>query len=221
MVTHIFIQLVFYLIILFLRIFQCTPVAKIWDPFLPGKCHSGVTTLIIASAVNAATDFIVLIIPLVCVFKLQMSRRKKWGVSAIFTCGIFGCVCSVLRMVDAIQLAHTEDLIYHLQENLLWANGEVSSAIIASCMISLPQFVRHTWPKVARIATWVPNRWRTKSSGSSSGPVGKITPRQPIPVGSFPSDTETLRGDYIELEEGNTGIDSYKKPVRSTTTELY
>ncbi len=150
-----------------------------------------------------------------------MSRRKKWGVSAIFTCGIFSCVCSVLRTVDGVQLARTEDLIYHLQENLLWANGEVASAIIASCMISFPQFIRHTWPKVASIATWIPNRWRTKSSGISSGPVVKIIPRQPNPVSSFPSDTETLRGDYIELEEANTGIDSCKKPVTSTTTEFH
>ncbi len=152
-----------------------------------------------------------------------MSRRQKWGVSAIFATGIFACICSVMRTVSCARLFGVEDLTYHVVDQALWAEGELSSAIVASCMISIPQFVRHVSPKVIGFTTLITSRRRkSRFSSTGNGPVPNTGAKHSDPVKSFPSNSSTLRSDYIELEEGDTALNPYKaSAVKSMTTEVY
>ncbi len=75
---------VFYTAITFVAIFVCTPRAKFWNPLLPGKCANIDAVNIITSVINATSDLVLLLLPIICVWKLQMGLRHKLGMSAVF-----------------------------------------------------------------------------------------------------------------------------------------
>ncbi len=196
--------LIFYIAVLFVAVFACWPREKIWDPLVPGKCVNAPAVLITTSAINAATDLVILFLPIVSVWKLQMGSHKKWGVSAIFATGSFAVICSIMRVVNSIQLVGKQDLTFLLVDQGLWANGELGSGIIAGCMMSLPQFYRSIMPKMASWASWT--SWSRKSSGLNSSSISgrKRVESSTDPVSSFsPTDSSVTRTrrDYIELEE--------------------
>jgi large subunit ribosomal protein L36e len=77
----------FYLAGTLLKIFQCTPISKVWDRDIQGRCLQIEIPILIASAINAVSDFSILLLPLVCVWRLRMKTARKLGVSAMFLAG--------------------------------------------------------------------------------------------------------------------------------------
>ena len=86
-ISLIVVTVVFYSICLFLRIFQCTPREKIWKPKVPGTCIKVQTIIIASASVNVVLDFVMLLLPIIKVWQLQMSKGKKWAVSIVFGTG--------------------------------------------------------------------------------------------------------------------------------------
>ena len=88
--THfiIWFNVLFYIAVALVTIFQCTPREKIWQPFLPGKCVNFNAILIAGAAINVASDFAILALPIGSVWRLQMALRNKVGISAIFAVGL-------------------------------------------------------------------------------------------------------------------------------------
>lgn len=77
----------FYLLFFFIPIFVCSPRSKIWNPDIPGHCLR-IKDLYLASAIfNSFSDIAMLSVPLYLIWKLQMSVRRKVGVSLIFLTG--------------------------------------------------------------------------------------------------------------------------------------
>ena len=83
----IWINLLFYTAVMFVSLFVCTPRQKFWNPTTPGHCLNIKTVNIVASVINAASDLSLMLLPIVCVFQLQMTLRKKLGISAVFAAG--------------------------------------------------------------------------------------------------------------------------------------
>lgn len=68
--------------------FQCTPIYKAWQPWIPGRCLDVYTLIIAASIINVGSDLVILFIPIFCISKLQMRTSRKIGTAAVFTVGI-------------------------------------------------------------------------------------------------------------------------------------
>ena len=78
---------IFYIVYIFVPIFLCFPRSKIWNPEEHGHCLD-VNALYLASAVfNMLSDIAMLSVPIYLIWNLQMSTRRKLGVSAIFLTG--------------------------------------------------------------------------------------------------------------------------------------
>lgn len=58
-----------------------------WDRDTPGHCLGVDIPITIASAINATSDFLILLLPMVSVSKLHMKMSKKLGICAIFLAG--------------------------------------------------------------------------------------------------------------------------------------
>ena len=88
--THfvIWLNLLFYIAIGLVTIFECKPREKIWKPFLPGRCVNFNAVLITGASVNIVSDFVILAFPIASVWRLQMAVRHKIGISAIFAVGL-------------------------------------------------------------------------------------------------------------------------------------
>lgn len=65
----------------------CDPIAKNIDPFLPGTCWENIPWYYASSFINAFLDLVVLILPVPVIWRLRMSRRKKFAVTMVLLLG--------------------------------------------------------------------------------------------------------------------------------------
>ena len=78
---------IFYIISLFITIFQCTPREKIWNPFVSGHCVDFDLYIILTAIYNLVSDMVILGLPIVWILRLQMSGTRRLGFLAVFAIG--------------------------------------------------------------------------------------------------------------------------------------
>ena len=68
---------------------SCTPFAYNWDKTIPGgRCFADINSWYLwVSFPNILTDVFMLILPLPVIWKLQMSRKNKVGLTVVFCTG--------------------------------------------------------------------------------------------------------------------------------------
>ncbi|KAI4184330.1 MAG: hypothetical protein LQ348_004563 [Seirophora lacunosa] len=82
--TLIWTNLFFYIAFAFAVIFQCTPRAKIWNHDVSGSCINVQALFLVGGSWNVLSDFAILILPVAPIWRLQVSPRKKIGISLVF-----------------------------------------------------------------------------------------------------------------------------------------
>lgn len=75
------------LAMLFVCLFQCSPIDKVWHPEKPGHCVDFMKYEWGKSISNLCMDWMILIVPIRPVLKLQMQLSQKALVFAAFMCG--------------------------------------------------------------------------------------------------------------------------------------
>ena len=83
-VVHIFYSIIFF----FVTMFQCKPLAKTWDPTIPGTCMEYQHILVASGVTYLVSDCLMLVFPIFCIWSLQISRDRKYGISAVFLVGM-------------------------------------------------------------------------------------------------------------------------------------
>ena len=78
----------FYISTTFLKIWECIPRARIWDKSVQGRCVNVASVLDVSGFFNTVSDVLILLVPVKAVVNLQMKKKKKAGVLAIFTVGL-------------------------------------------------------------------------------------------------------------------------------------
>lgn len=67
---------------IFIIAFQCLPVAALWDPSIKDfTCLNAGIAFAAGAVLNIASDFVLMILPLPALWKLQTSKRKRFGVA--------------------------------------------------------------------------------------------------------------------------------------------
>lgn len=81
---------IFYIVDMFFTIFACSPREKIWNKFfIGGHCPINYNAIIIATAIfNIISDIAILVLPVSALWKLQMARKKKIGITLLFATGL-------------------------------------------------------------------------------------------------------------------------------------
>jgi hypothetical protein len=74
-------------IMLFIITFECTPIAKIWEPTRPGRCLNTGAIWIGSGVSSLFLDIIVLIIPIPVLWKLHLNLVRKLQIVGVFICG--------------------------------------------------------------------------------------------------------------------------------------
>lgn len=67
--------------------FQCIPVRKTWEMWLPGKCIDTLKFVIGTHSANLILDLIILVLPIAAVWRLHMATMSKIRVAGIFLLG--------------------------------------------------------------------------------------------------------------------------------------
>ena len=81
-------NLAFYTIAFLLIMFECIPLDKAWNPKIKGgHCIDLQAASLAAGAVNVVSDFLILLLPMLAIWRLRMSPKQKIGISAVFATG--------------------------------------------------------------------------------------------------------------------------------------
>lgn len=73
--------------VFFTCVFQCTPIDKAWQPQKPGHCIETIPFLWGNSISNFVIDWMILAVPIVPIWKLQMAPAQKSLVALSFLLG--------------------------------------------------------------------------------------------------------------------------------------
>ncbi|KAJ5555276.1 hypothetical protein N7461_003746 [Penicillium sp. DV-2018c] len=111
----------------------CSPVAKFWHTSLPGHCIDEVAFFRWNGVANMFLDFLVLLLPLPMVWRVNTTRRQKWILTGIFLLGGFVCVVSIIRVVN-FDGSSFADPTYESVGPVTWSSVEQSVAIICACL---------------------------------------------------------------------------------------
>ncbi|OLN83402.1 hypothetical protein CCHL11_03138 [Colletotrichum chlorophyti] len=130
---------------------QCQPFSYFWNQWdgeHQGKCAGFNKAGLTHVALNIALDIIMLVLPLTQIYKLQMDRRKKIGVMAMFLVGVF-----CLRIKSLSELDKVGNMTLDSVAVVLWAHVELGVGIMVACMPNVWHFVKTTSKKVHRLST--------------------------------------------------------------------
>jgi hypothetical protein len=181
---------VFYIVFVFLLIFTCVPRRKIWDSTVEGQCLDWRIILVAGNAVTFLSDVIIWVIPQKIIWRLQLERTKKWGLSALFTIGVFAIICSGVRIHFQVRLIKdSHDSTYLGAKICCWGTCQVTAGFLVACLPSMPvlynNIKKHTW--AVKVGSTMRTLLRRSSNGSGHTSVGNAR--------STPLEEEVLAGD--------------------------
>lgn len=82
------IQVLFGIAVVIALNLACIPTKKKWEFWLPGKCINAHDIETVSATFQLASDCVVLLLPQKVIWDLQLSWKKKLGVSVIFSLGL-------------------------------------------------------------------------------------------------------------------------------------
>lgn len=109
---------------------QCVPSKQPWGH----SCIDESALLITASVINIISDVAVVVIPLGSVWNLQMARKKKRALWALFGFGLLAPGASVARLSYQIVKFNSRNETVNLQITAHLAATEQVIAIVAGCL---------------------------------------------------------------------------------------
>ncbi|KAI1817113.1 hypothetical protein GGS20DRAFT_99875 [Poronia punctata] len=119
---------------------SCEPYEYLWNRTIEGHCRINTAYTSLSAAVFAfSTDIIILFIPQRVIWTLNMSWRRKLGISVVFALGLAACTASIVRLYYTVERAGSSDVAYHLSSVQLTASGEGAAAILVLCVPAIPK----------------------------------------------------------------------------------
>ncbi|KAL8773044.1 MAG: hypothetical protein Q9209_002064 [Squamulea sp. 1 TL-2023] len=120
--------------------FQCRPVAKFWNPFLDGHCVHAYDLYLWNTILNVVTDFLVLLVPIPMLRKLQVGTRQKWVI------GLLTCILSAVRTYYIAILLNQLDTSWNVPTSTSLIVAETNLSVICGCIMVLRPFIRRHLP---------------------------------------------------------------------------
>ncbi|KAF4552951.1 Hypothetical protein D9617_8g049640 [Elsinoe fawcettii] len=129
-----------------LSVFECRPVAKLWNPTLEGYCPSKRVAGEFSKfqgAVGAVTDFALALWPITIVWHLKTSMKVKVGFCLLMAIGILPSIAVIVRIVLLPKISSGGDPTWDFTHFMYWAVSELWAVIILSSIPPLrPLFLR-------------------------------------------------------------------------------
>ncbi|KAK2025920.1 hypothetical protein LX32DRAFT_684926 [Colletotrichum zoysiae] len=141
---------------LFVTLFRCQPVSLAWTFWTgdsTGKCINLVSISISHAAINIALDLWMLTLPVTQIWSMNLARRKKFAVVAMFSLGLFLTIVSAVRISAILDFRkdplnptaldsetdHAPRLVAMLPI-VVWSAIELNVGIFTACIPNIRQF---------------------------------------------------------------------------------
>ncbi|KAK7701732.1 hypothetical protein SLS64_010180 [Diaporthe eres] len=185
----------------------CRPLAFNWDTTIPGgSCGDRNAVFVIAGVTNMITDFMVLLLPLPCILKLQMPSGQKFGLLIVFSMGILITAISIVRL-KSLMIISFEDPTWTLPMGLLWTVLEPELAIINANLPLMRRFFAKIIPKMLSFS-----RSKSTVERSKKNDFEKLSDNGIM--------LRTIGGGYMQRNNVVVGADDSKASEGASTTGI-
>ncbi|KAK7937176.1 uncharacterized protein PG986_014044 [Apiospora aurea] len=146
---------------------QCVPYGLPWG----SSCTNQWLVIIFASIVNIVSDFAILFVPVASVWKLQMSKSRKWAVVSLFAFGTIAPLASIARLIYQIATVDSKDkTVVYLVAGILATAEQVVGIIVGSLPATSSWAVRRLGKlKAGRNALRAASQRLRRDCGTSPG----------------------------------------------------
>ncbi|RDW93166.1 uncharacterized protein DSM5745_00488 [Aspergillus mulundensis] len=127
---------------------NCIPVARFWDPTVPGSCISSKGLWFSNASMHIATDLAILVIPIPALAKLELPRKQKVALISIFAVGGFVCITSICRLISLKKISDSSDPTYDNVGAATWSAVECNVGIICACLPTLRPLISRMIPRL-------------------------------------------------------------------------
>ncbi|KAL2008122.1 hypothetical protein VTN00DRAFT_8104 [Thermoascus crustaceus] len=118
------------IIFTFVICFGCNPVAKQWDPTIPGTCIDTIRSYYAIAGTSLGFDVIIILLPIPVLLKLQLYTRQKAVLIGLFCLGFFVTVIQIIRIFTIKNLkSYTNS-----EAIVIWSIVEISLGVIIPCI---------------------------------------------------------------------------------------
>ncbi|KAL8679485.1 MAG: hypothetical protein Q9224_002180 [Gallowayella concinna] len=125
----------------------CRPFAYNWDPTIKDfTCGNRNAAYIGAGSLNIVTDLMVLMLPIPMVWNLQIPRRNKAILTAVFGMGLFVCIVSILRLISLLTVSYS-DITWTVTDPLLWSMLEPCVGVTCACIPLMRPLLSRAFPE--------------------------------------------------------------------------
>ncbi|KAK7990066.1 hypothetical protein PG989_010381 [Apiospora arundinis] len=185
-----------------------TPVESLWNPFIPGAKSWDPRIvqdfMFVGQGLYALADLTFVLIPIVFIWKLQMSLDRRLGLIAIMAMGLFTCAMSIMKGVSAIPGASGDDAAYVATLSLLWATLEQACVVLLGNVPPLRPLARIDIPFVSHLTGTVASLLR-RTRNTTRGSTSKTMPGSGVSSGYHPNNGyEDLEMNTNKLGAVNT-----------------
>ncbi|GAB7344455.1 hypothetical protein MBLNU457_2296t1 [Dothideomycetes sp. NU457] len=129
-------------------VFICTPVSFYWTQTGNGHCINQWAMFYANAVLNILTDLMIIILPMPVLKSLQVRKRHKIPLMAIFAIGGFVCIISALRLWLLYEAQHNTDLTDMNVRPVTWSSLEANLAIITSSLPTLKPLLLRVFPRL-------------------------------------------------------------------------
>ncbi|KAJ5467256.1 hypothetical protein N7475_005008 [Penicillium sp. IBT 31633x] len=151
---------------------NCVPVAKFWDDTIPGFCFDKKALWFSNSAIHILTDIIILIYPMPVLKSLQLPKKQKFALMAVFALGGFVLITSILRLQSLLVISNSNDPTYDNVGAATWSAVECNVAIICACLPGTRAFLSRLLPHIFSTRS---NGYRSKTTRPSHNARSALT----------------------------------------------
>ncbi|KAL6714198.1 hypothetical protein ACLMJK_008693 [Lecanora helva] len=166
------ISALYFIVDLFVAIFECKPVAYYWDFSIKGgTCINENQFYRWNGVANLLIDFMIWSLTLPVIWRLQLNVKQKLQLSCVFLLGLLACVASTIRVV-AFNQVNLADVTYTLVPVTYWTTIEQSVGIICACLPTMRPLIM---------------RYSKGSSGATYDPEAAGNQSDTIPLSDYSS----------------------------------
>ncbi|CZT21442.1 related to integral membrane protein [Ramularia collo-cygni] len=132
----------------FSAVFACRPIRYFWDSSIQGSCLDRLAVWFANTAVNILTDICTAVLPLPVLKSLNLPKKQRFMLMAVFGLGAVTCIISILRLPALYAVSKTKDTSWDNPLAAIWSSLEVNSGIICSCLPTLNGCISRYFPQL-------------------------------------------------------------------------
>ncbi|OHE92570.1 integral membrane protein [Colletotrichum orchidophilum] len=125
------------LIFVFVIMFECTPIAGIWDRTIDRQCVDLNAVAMASAILSIVEDIVIFTMPIQQLIRLQLSFKKKIAVGFMLSLGSFACITSIVRLRWLVLFSISYDTTWDNVDVVNWSMAEISCALMCGSLPAL------------------------------------------------------------------------------------